>query len=55
VSAKTSGFCKANRVQPELGDIITMLNVNVRRLQSFEAVEEEAKAGDRRTVGIERP
>src|SRR5829696_9224973 len=32
-----------DRIEPKLCDIITMLNMDVRRLRSFETVEEKAK------------
>jgi hypothetical protein len=33
-----------NRIQPELGETIAVLNMDVRRFRSLEIVEEEAEA-----------
>jgi len=44
MNTETARFRKRNWLQPKLGNLITMFDVNVRRLQSFEAVEEETEA-----------
>jgi hypothetical protein len=38
-------FRQADRIQPELGDLVAMLDMDVRRLRSFQAVKEEAESG----------
>jgi hypothetical protein len=43
---KTMGLGEYDWVQPKLGNIITMLDMDVRRLGSFEAIKEESKARD---------
>jgi hypothetical protein len=40
---KSMGFRDANGVEPELRDVIPVLDMNVRWLRSFETIEEEAK------------
>jgi hypothetical protein len=46
MSSKTVGLRETNGIQPKLGNAVTMLNMDVRRLRSFKTVKEEAKAGD---------
>jgi hypothetical protein len=43
MNTETVGFRKANRLQPKLGNIVAMFDVNVRRLRSLKTVKEEAK------------
>jgi hypothetical protein len=43
---KTMGLGEIDGVQPKLGNIIAMLDMDVRRLGSLEAVKEETKAKD---------
>jgi hypothetical protein len=40
------GFRKTNWLQPELCHVVTVLNIDMRRLQSFKAVEKEAETGN---------
>lgn len=44
MSTESVGFREANRFEPKLGDLVTVLNVDMRWLGSFQAVEEEAEA-----------
>jgi hypothetical protein len=43
MNAETTRFCKTDRLQPKLGNIIAVFDMNVRRLRSFQTVEEERK------------
>src|SRR5262249_53594489 len=45
MSAIAMRLREADRLEPKLGDIVTVLNVDMRRLGSFHAVEEEAESG----------
>src|SRR5258708_534199 len=45
VRSKAAGLGNTHRIEPELRDIVSMLNVNVRRLRSFQTIEKEPKAG----------
>jgi hypothetical protein len=42
--AESTGFRDTDRLQPELCHVVTVLNVDVRRFRSFQAIEEEAKS-----------
>jgi hypothetical protein len=44
MNTETTRFRKPDRLQPKLGNAVAVLDVNVRRLRSFETVEEEAKS-----------
>jgi hypothetical protein len=44
--SKAAGLRKADRIQPELRQLVTVLDMNMRRLRTLKAVEEEAKARD---------
>jgi hypothetical protein len=46
VQSKSTRFGNGDRVQPELRDIVTMLDMDMRRLRSFETVEKESKSGN---------
>jgi hypothetical protein len=41
---ESSRFRKANWLQPKLGDVVAMLDMNVRGFRSLKAVEEETKS-----------
>jgi hypothetical protein len=43
VRAESVRFRKADRLKPELRNLVTVLDVDMRRLRSFHAVEEEAE------------
>src|ERR1700758_577740 len=43
--SETARFRKPHRLKPELGHAVTMLNMNVRRLRSLQAIEKEAISG----------
>jgi len=55
VGSEAMRLGNADRVEPKLRDVVTMLNMDVWRLRSFETVEKETKPQDRRTVGIGHP
>ena len=44
VRTKSVRLRNADGFEPELGNVVAMFNMNVRRLRSLEAVKEEAKA-----------
>lgn len=44
MGSKAVRFSQTNRVKPELGNTIAVLDVNMRRFGCFKAVEEESKA-----------
>ncbi len=44
MNTETVGSRKADRLQPKLSNITTMLDVDMRRFQSFKAIEKEAEA-----------
>jgi hypothetical protein len=46
VGSKTARAGELDRIEPKLGGALVALDVNVRRLSPFEAVEEEAKPGN---------
>jgi hypothetical protein len=43
MGSKAMRFSNANRIEPKLCDVVSMFNMDVRRLRPFETVEEEAK------------
>jgi hypothetical protein len=43
---KALGLGKADRLQPELRDVVAVLDIYVRRFVSIEAIKEEPEAGD---------
>jgi hypothetical protein len=44
MGSKTMRLRETDGIQPKLGNTIAVFNMNVRRLRSFKAIEEEAKA-----------
>jgi hypothetical protein len=46
VRTETPRFREADRLKPEFGNVVTVLDVDMRRLRSLQAVEEEAEAGN---------
>jgi hypothetical protein len=46
VTLKALGARKGDRLQPELGDTIALLDVNMRRFSALVAVEEKPKTAD---------
>src|SRR5271165_5251958 len=57
VGPKAARTGELNRIEPKLGGALIAFDVNVRRLRSLEAVEEETKSGDihHRRHGRRRP
>jgi hypothetical protein len=45
MGAESPGFRKTHWLQPKLSYVIAVLNMNVRRLRPFQAIEKEAKTG----------
>jgi len=44
MTPESVGHCQIYRVQPELGNLVAMFDMDVRRLRSFSTKEEEAES-----------